>query len=454
MVVMSFLADTSTPTASFVQPSSTLFNRSGRGNTRGRVQVVGHYCYTHPSSEQTIIVSTDEFAKFTQYQETLKNSSHFMSTLAETGSYDEKIIDKGHESSGFYVLDTQVPKSIACSGFSTPFEAHCWLGHPSLSLFKKLCSQFQNVSSLDCEYCRFAKHYRLSSVHRVNKRASFLFQLVHSDVKGPCFVNVVVERKNKHFLEIARALSFQRQFWVDAVSTTCFLINRMPSFVLHVETPYSVIFPTKPLFSIEPIIFGSTCYARDVHPHVTKLDIKSLRCIFLGYSRLQKGYRSYCPSFNKYLVSADVTLLEHIPFFPTSYTSSSKDEDDDLLIYQVTYQSNNVASTLVLTPPPHIHQVYSKCQNHPDACLHLTPLRHRIQCPVILIYLSLFAKVNNIALILFHQFFYNHLSSSFCSFVASIDSVTLPKTVYEALFHTGWRDAMIEEISVLDANGT
>ena len=41
--------------------------------------------------------------------------------------------------------------------------------------------------------------------------------------------NGVAERKNRHLLETAEALLFQmhvpKHFWVDAVSTTCFLIN-------------------------------------------------------------------------------------------------------------------------------------------------------------------------------------------------------------------------------------
>ena len=73
--------------------------------------------------------------------------------------------------------------------------------------------------------------------------------------------NGVTNRKNKH-LETARALLFQMQvpkyFWADAVSTACFLINQMPSFVLYGETPFHVLFPKKTLFPIEPRIFGCT----------------------------------------------------------------------------------------------------------------------------------------------------------------------------------------------------
>ena len=53
------------------------------------------------------------------------------------------------------------------------------------------------------------------------------------------------------------------------------------------------------------------------------LDRKSLKCVFLGYSRLQKGYQCYCPTLNRYLVSTDVTLLDNIHFFPASSTYPS-----------------------------------------------------------------------------------------------------------------------------------
>ena len=49
---------------------------------------------------------------------------------------------------------------------------------------------------------------------------------------------------------------------------------------------------------------------------------------------------------------------------------------------------------------------------------------------------------------------YNHLSSHSCSFIASLDSISLPDKVSEALAHPGWRSAMIEEMDALTDNGT
>ena len=124
----------------------------------------------------------------------------------------------------------------------------------------------------------------------------------------------VVERKNQHLLEIVGALLFQmhvpNHFWVAIVSIACFLINRMSSSVLNWVTLFQTLFPHKSLFPIEHWVFGCTCFVRDVRPRVSKLDPKSLKCTFLGYSRVQKGYRCYCPTLQRYYMSTDVTFFE------------------------------------------------------------------------------------------------------------------------------------------------
>ena len=49
---------------------------------------------------------------------------------------------------------------------------------------------------------------------------------------------------------------------------------------------------------------------------------------------------------------------------------------------------------------------------------------------------------------------YNQLSFQSCSFIASLDSISLPNTFEEALSHPSWRSAMIEEMDALDRNDT
>lgn len=103
------------------------------------------------------------------------------------------------------------------------------------------------------------------------------------------FQNGEAKRKNRHLLETTHALLFKmkvpKQFCADAISTTCFLINCIPSTVVHGNIPYNILFRNKLLFPLELRVFGCTCYIRNVRPHTTKLDPEALKCL-LGYSHL------------------------------------------------------------------------------------------------------------------------------------------------------------------------
>ncbi|OIT32925.1 hypothetical protein A4A49_66188, partial [Nicotiana attenuata] len=47
---------------------------------------------------------------------------------------------------------------------------------------------------------------------------------------------------------------------------------------------------------------------------------------------------------------------------------------------------------------------------------------------------------------------YDHLFSTSRSMIAFLDSISVPKTMKEALNHPGWFDAMLEEIHTLEDN--
>ena len=49
---------------------------------------------------------------------------------------------------------------------------------------------------------------------------------------------------------------------------------------------------------------------------------------------------------------------------------------------------------------------------------------------------------------------YDHLSSSSSVLISSIDSISAPKTITEALNHPGWKNVMLEEIYALEDNYT
>jgi hypothetical protein len=108
-----------------------------------------------------------------------------------------------------------------------------------------------------------------------------------------------------------------KQFWGEAVLTATYLINKMPSRVLNFRTPSQVLlkaFPhTKLLFSLNPKVFGCSVFVQ-IH-HRGKA---SLKCIFIGYSPHQKGYKCYSPVLKKVYTSMDVTFFEHQACYPRS----------------------------------------------------------------------------------------------------------------------------------------
>ena len=73
--------------------------------------------------------------------------------------------------------------------------------------------------------------------------------------------NGVAKRKNMHLIEIARTLLIESHvplhFWGDAVLSTCYLINRMPSSPIKNQIPHSILFPQLHLVPIPLVSLGA-----------------------------------------------------------------------------------------------------------------------------------------------------------------------------------------------------
>ncbi|KAG7536932.1 Integrase catalytic core [Arabidopsis suecica] len=140
--------------------------------------------------------------------------------------------------------------------------------------------------------------------------------------------NGVAERKNRHLMEVARSMMFHtsvpRRYWGDAVMTACYLINRTPTKVLGDLSPFEVLNNTRP--SIDHLrVFGCVCFVLVPGEQRNKLDAKSTRCMFLGYSTTQKGYKCYDPVNNRTYVSRDVKFLEDQGYHDKKDWESLKD---------------------------------------------------------------------------------------------------------------------------------
>ena len=64
-----------------------------------------------------------------------------------------------------------------------------------------------------------------------------------------------------------------------------------------------------------PRVFGCTAFVHVHNNNRGKLDPRAIKCIFVGYSSTQKGYKCYHPQAKRFFTSADVTFEEEKPFF-------------------------------------------------------------------------------------------------------------------------------------------
>ncbi|RVX22605.1 Retrovirus-related Pol polyprotein from transposon TNT 1-94 [Vitis vinifera] len=164
-----------------------------------------------------------------------------------------KTIGIGRESQGLYHLTSDSSPAV-CISTDAPLLIHNRLGHPSLSKFQKMVPRFFHfvVASVDNAREYFSAQFTsFMSHHGILHQSS----CAHTPQQ-----NGIAERKNRHLVETARTLLLHShvpfRFWGDAVLTACYLINRMPSSVLHDQIPHSLLFPDQPLYFLPPRVFG------------------------------------------------------------------------------------------------------------------------------------------------------------------------------------------------------
>ena len=130
--------------------------------------------------------------------------------------------------------------------------------------------------------------------------------------------NGSAERKHRHLVETARTLLVASHvphiYWIEAISTALYLINRMP-ISGRLGSPWELLFHTSPDYS-RLKVFGCSCFPW-LKPYVSsKLDGKSKECVFLGYSLHHKGYR--CLDH----LTGRVYISRHVLFNETSFPFS------------------------------------------------------------------------------------------------------------------------------------
>ena len=124
--------------------------------------------------------------------------------------------------------------------------------------------------------------------------------------------NGVAERKNRHLIETARTMLIHQ---LDAFFRFATSVILFCSQVNHLTLSLRVCLGALALFIIILLVRISF--------------IPNLLSVFLGYSRLHKGYKCHDPTTNKYFISADVTFFKTSPYFsptkPNGHNRSSSD---------------------------------------------------------------------------------------------------------------------------------
>jgi transposase InsO family protein len=315
--------------------------------------------------------------------------------------------------------------------------------------------------------------------------------------------NGIAERKNGHLLACTRAFLFQnnvpKHFWGEAVLTATHIINRLPTKVLDFKSPMQILsqfFPNYPISNgLIPRIFGCVAFVHIHSPNRNKLDPRAQRCVFIGYSSTQKGYKCYHPPTRKVYVSADVTFVEQDSYFQNTYSSQEKtsngDEDRDFFLLELSNPNpvlvgpESLPVTTVSEPtsesennpvlqkdspesqtqnPIRPLQVYSRRERSLPMSEHVPSTESApdpttvstssnmddLNIPIALRKEKRTCTAHPINLyVSYHSFSPHHRT-----FLANLHAIPIPKTLSEALENENWKQAMQVEMGALEKNNT
>ncbi|CAN1121074.1 Retrovirus-related Pol polyprotein from transposon TNT 1-94 [Linum perenne] len=314
--------------------------------------------------------------------------------------------------------------------------------------------------------------------------------------------NGIAERKNRHLLEVARACMFARHvpkyLWGDAVLTATYLINRMPSRVLQFQTPRQVLLNVYPQLTsissdLPPRIFGCTAFVHINPIHRTKLDPRSHKCVFIGYSPHQKGYKCYSPVTRQVYHTRDVTFFESQSYFThtelqgeigcesqiwdlirletdtcpaTSITEQGEPPNQpELKVYKRRQvQPTTETETVPVQPTTETETVQTageqtavdtlettiQEENQPAATETENPDDTNLDVPI-----AIRKGVRRCTTYPIGGYLsYKGLSPSYKGFVSSLDGIEIPRNIQEARQHPKWKQATVDELQALHKNQT
>ncbi|GJV29845.1 putative ribonuclease H-like domain-containing protein [Tanacetum coccineum] len=260
-------------------------------------------------------------------------------------------------------LENIVPsRGLACLiAKATVNESNKWhrrLGHVNFKNLNKLVKGnlvrglpskiFQNDHT--CVACQKGRQHKASCKAKIVSSISQPLQLLYMDLFGPTSLrsinhktyylvitddfsrskgikteysnartpqqNGVAERKNRTLIEVARTmlenLFLPNTFWAEAVSTACYVLNRVLVTKPQNKTPYELLTGKIPIISyIRP--FGCHVTILNTIDYLGKFEGKSDKGFLVGYSLNSKAFRVYSLETKRVKENLHINFLENKP---------------------------------------------------------------------------------------------------------------------------------------------
>ncbi|GJW68152.1 putative ribonuclease H-like domain-containing protein, partial [Tanacetum coccineum] len=236
----------------------------------------------------------------------------------------------------------------------------------------------------NCVACNKGKQHKASykAITTVSTITEPL-QLLHMDLFGPTSIrsidhkyyclgirrdysnartpqqNEVAERKNRTLIEAARTMladsKLPTMFWTEAVSTACYVLNRVLVTSPHNKTPYELL-SGKVLNISHFKPFGCHVTILNTSDHLGKFEGKADEGFIVGYAANSKAYRVYNLSSKKVEETLNLRYLKDKPNIQgaqdTSINADTQDDDsdaecDEQVIVVPYFPSNNFSGTKV-----------------------------------------------------------------------------------------------------------
>jgi hypothetical protein len=122
-----------------------------------------------------------------------------------------------------------------------------------------------------------------------------------------------VERKNRTLVDMARTMLDEYKtldrFWVEAINTACYSINRLYLHRILKKTSYELLTSEKPNVSYFRV-FGSKCFILIKRGRKSKFAPKAVEGFLLGYDPNTRAYSVFNKSTGLVEVSCDIVFDE------------------------------------------------------------------------------------------------------------------------------------------------